>query len=348
LILFNLTGLLSRYYLLFRYISRIDLLGMSAAGSQIVSRITNSTIRCIFAGRIRWLLTKKPGLFASWTRQRSGYRVKSRDYRIAAGCIVRYESAFSKHIGTAMSEPIRLDQLLITRSLFESRSRGRDAIQRGTVKVDGVTITKAGMLVSPEAEIAVDDPAQAYVSRAALKLIEALDHFKFSPEGLDCLDIGASTGGFTQVLLERGVNHVIAVDVGHDQMDPKLREDRRITNLEGVNARTLDVEQLEGRTIMAVVSDVSFISLKLAVLPALEHAASGAWCVLLVKPQFEAGRDNVGKGGMLKDPSSAPKIAEDLKQWLMSLDGWQSLGVIPSPIAGGDGNVEFLLAGKKS
>jgi 23S rRNA (cytidine1920-2'-O)/16S rRNA (cytidine1409-2'-O)-methyltransferase len=247
-----------------------------------------------------------------------------------------------------MSEMTRLDQLLIARGLFESRSRGRDAIQRGTVTVDGVAVTKAGQLVPDNAAIAVDDPAQTYVSRAALKLIAALDHFGLSPAGLDCLDIGASTGGFTQVLLERGANHVIAVDVGHDQMDPRLRTDQRITNLEGTNARALDEDDLGGRTILAVVSDVSFISLKLAALPALQMAAAGAWCALLVKPQFEAGRDNVGKGGMLKDPESAPAIAEDLEQWLTRIDGWQSLGIIPSPISGGDGNREFLLAGKKT
>ncbi|MDB5525924.1 MAG: Hemolysin [Rhizobium sp.] len=246
-----------------------------------------------------------------------------------------------------MTDMIRLDQLLISRGLFESRSRGRDAIQRGTVQVDGKPVTKAGLLVPEDVEIVVDDPAQTYVSRAALKLIAALDHFTLSPGGLDCLDIGASTGGFTQVLLERGATHVVAVDVGHDQMDRRLREDERITNLEGLNARTLERDNLDGRTIKVVVSDVSFISLKLAVPPALEMAEAGAWCVLLVKPQFEAGRDNVGKGGMLKDPASAPKIAEDLEQWLNSLGGWQSLGVIPSPISGGDGNEEFLLAGKK-
>jgi 23S rRNA (cytidine1920-2'-O)/16S rRNA (cytidine1409-2'-O)-methyltransferase len=150
------------------------------------------------------------------------------------------------------------------------------------------------------------------------------------------------------VLLERGATHVVAVDVGHDQMDRRLREDRRITNLEGLNARVLDADHLDERTIQAVVSDVSFISLKLAAPSALELAEAGSWCVLLVKPQFEAGRDNVGKGGMLKDPSSAPKIAEDLELWLNSLGGWQSLGVIPSPISGGDGNSEFLLAGRKS
>jgi 23S rRNA (cytidine1920-2'-O)/16S rRNA (cytidine1409-2'-O)-methyltransferase len=249
-----------------------------------------------------------------------------------------------------MSEPdlIRLDQLLVLRGLFDSRSRGRDAIQRGTVKVDGKVVTKAGLLVAADAVIAIDDPAQAYVSRAALKLIAALDHFGLTPDGLDCLDIGASTGGFTQVLLERGATHVVAVDVGHDQMDRRLREDKRITNLEGLNSRTLDAGHLGGRSIKAVVSDVSFISLKLAAPPALALAAEGAWCVLLVKPQFEAGREGVGKGGMLKDPASAPKIAGDLEQWLNSLGGWQSLGVIASPISGGDGNSEYLLAGRKA
>jgi 23S rRNA (cytidine1920-2'-O)/16S rRNA (cytidine1409-2'-O)-methyltransferase len=246
-----------------------------------------------------------------------------------------------------MPQSIRLDQLLTTRGLFESRSRARDAIDRGTVKVDGKIVTKAGTPVSEDARIEIDDPAQSYVSRAALKLIAALDHFDLSPGGLDCLDIGASTGGFTQVLLERGANHVITVDVGHDQFDKRLRGDARITNLEGLNARMLSSEHLDGRTIKAVVSDVSFISLKLALPSALGLAMPGAWCLLLVKPQFEAGREAIGKGGILRDPSLGPKIAEDLSNWLNSLGGWQSLGVIPSPISGGDGNLEFLLAGKK-
>jgi 23S rRNA (cytidine1920-2'-O)/16S rRNA (cytidine1409-2'-O)-methyltransferase len=246
-----------------------------------------------------------------------------------------------------MTNSVRLDQLLTTRGLFDSRSRARDAIDRGTVKVNGALITKAGAMVSPDAEIEIDDPAQGYVSRAALKLIGGLDHFGLSPAGLDCLDIGASTGGFTQVLLERGADHVIAVDVGHGQLDPRLRDNPRISNLEGLNARALDASQLGGRPIKAVVSDVSFISLKLALPPALELASSGAWCVLLVKPQFEAGRDLIGKGGILRDRALGPKIAQNLESWLNSLGGWQSLGVIPSPISGGDGNQEFLLAGKR-
>jgi 23S rRNA (cytidine1920-2'-O)/16S rRNA (cytidine1409-2'-O)-methyltransferase len=247
-----------------------------------------------------------------------------------------------------MPDPVRLDQLLTARGLFDSRSRARDAIDRGTISVDGAVITKAGAMVPPDVRVEIDDPAQGYVSRAALKLVAGLDHFDLSPERLDCLDIGASTGGFTQVLLERGANHVVAVDVGHGQLDPRLRDNPRISNLEGLNARELDVGRLGGRTIRAVVSDVSFISLKLALPPALELAAPGAWCVLLVKPQFEAGRAAIGKGGILRNSALGPKIAEDLSDWLNSLGGWQSLGVIPSPISGGDGNQEFLLAGRKN
>lgn len=246
-----------------------------------------------------------------------------------------------------MPEPMRLDQLLTMNGLFDSRSRAADAIKRGTVRIDGKVVSKAGAMVSPDAEIAVDDPGQAYVSRAALKLIAGLDHFGLSPHGLDCLDIGASTGGFTQVLLERGARHVIAVDVGHDQLDRRLRSDGRISNLEGVNARALDASHLGDHSIGAVVSDVSFISLKLALPPALSLAAPGAWCLLLVKPQFEAGREAIGKGGILKDAALGPKIAQDMAEWLNSLGGWRSLGVIPSPISGGDGNSEFLLAGRK-
>jgi 23S rRNA (cytidine1920-2'-O)/16S rRNA (cytidine1409-2'-O)-methyltransferase len=249
-----------------------------------------------------------------------------------------------------MSEPtetIRLDQLLLNAGLVASRSRARDAISRGTVKVNGRTVTKPSSTFPASAVIEIDDPAQAYVSRAALKLKAALDEFGLDPSGLDCLDIGASTGGFTDVLLERGANHVIAVDVGHDQLHPRLRADERITNYEGLNARVLDEDHLEGREIGAIVSDVSFISLKLALPPALEMAEPGAFCVLLVKPQFEAGREAISKAGLLKDPDSAPAVAAELERWLVEDMGWKSLGLVPSPITGGDGNVEFLLGGRK-
>ncbi|MBO9629865.1 TlyA family RNA methyltransferase [Shinella sp. WSJ-2] len=244
-------------------------------------------------------------------------------------------------------ETIRLDQLLLNAGLVASRSRARDAISRGTVRVNGRTVTKPSSTFPANVKIEIDDPAQAYVSRAALKLKAALDEFGLDPAGLDCLDIGASTGGFTDVLLERGANHVIAVDVGHDQLHPRLREDERITNYEGLNARVLDEDHLEDREIGVVVSDVSFISLKLALPPALGFAEPGAFCVLLVKPQFEAGREAISKAGLLKDPESAPAVAAELERWLVEDMGWQSLGLIPSPIAGGDGNVEFLLGGRK-
>jgi 23S rRNA (cytidine1920-2'-O)/16S rRNA (cytidine1409-2'-O)-methyltransferase len=140
---------------------------------------------------------------------------------------------------------------------------------------------------------------------------------------------------------------VTAIDVGHGQLDQRLKDDPRVTNVEGLNARGLTQRELIDSP-QAVVSDVSFISLKLALPPALELAATGAWLAALVKPQFEAGREAIGKGGILKDPSLGPQIAADLETWLNSLGGWRSLGVIPSPIAGGDGNQEYLLAGRKT
>lgn len=245
------------------------------------------------------------------------------------------------------SQRQRLDELLVARGLFASRSRARDAVQRGTVSVDGLAQVKAGVLVSGDAEISVDDPARDYVSRAALKLIAGLDHFGFDPQGADALDIGGSTGGFTQVLLDRGAGHVTAIDVGHGQMHPSVRDDSRVTSIEGLNARNLAAADLVGRIPDFIVSDVSFISLKLALPPALDLAATGARAILLVKPQFEAGRERIGKGGLLKDPADAERIAEDLRDWLNTVPGWHAVGLHPSPIEGSDGNREFLLGGIK-
>lgn len=238
--------------------------------------------------------------------------------------------------------------MLVAQGYFATRSRARDAIARGAVRVGGKPAAKPGQVVSAGVEIAVDDPAQAYVSRAALKLIAGLDHFGFSPQGLDCLDIGASTGGFTQVLIERGAAHVTAVDVGHGQMHASLAADARVTNLEGLNARELTHRHIGARRIAMVVSDVSFISLRLALPPALSIAEPGATCVLLVKPQFEAGREAIGKGGILKDVSAGPQIADDMLDWLGSLEGWRPIGLVASPISGGDGNHEYLIGGLKT
>lgn len=245
------------------------------------------------------------------------------------------------------SGTMRLDEALVARGLFSSRSRARDAILRGTVTVDGRGETKPALAVPATAAIAVADPAQRYVSRAALKLVAALDGFGLDPAGRTALDVGASTGGFTQVLLERGAGHVVALDVGHGQLHDSLRADPRVTVREGLNARDLTVSDLAGHRPDMLVSDVSFISLKLALPPALDLAAPGAPGVFLVKPQFEAGRAAIGKGGLLRDPADGPRVADDLAGWLGRQPGWRTLGLLPSPIAGGDGNREFLLAGVK-
>ncbi|WP_296744600.1 TlyA family RNA methyltransferase [Mesorhizobium sp.] len=242
---------------------------------------------------------------------------------------------------------LRLDELLVERGLFASRSRARDAIERGTVTVDGIIVRKPGQAVAPDRLIAIDDPAQAYVSRAALKLIAGLDHFGLDPSDAEALDIGASTGGFTQVLLERGAAHVTAIDVGHGQIHADIAGDPRVTVIEGLNARDLIGGDLGGRIPDFLVCDVSFISLKLALPPALALAANGARALLLVKPQFEAGREAIGKGGLLKDHAEAERTAGGLRDWLAGIAGWRVLGLIPSPIEGGDGNREFLLAAIK-
>jgi 23S rRNA (cytidine1920-2'-O)/16S rRNA (cytidine1409-2'-O)-methyltransferase len=241
----------------------------------------------------------------------------------------------------------RLDEALVARGLFASRSRARDAVERGTVRIDGAVVRKPGQPVGQDAVLNVNDPARAYVSRAALKLVAGLDHFGFDPAGCQALDIGASTGGFTQVLLERGAAHVTAIDVGHGQLAALLAVDPRVTSIEGLNARELTSNDLGGVGPDFIVSDVSFISLKLALPPALALAAKGARAVLLVKPQFEAGREAIGRGGLLRNPADAERVAMELAAWLDGPPGWRSLGFVPSPIEGGDGNREFLLGGVK-
>jgi len=213
--------------------------------------------------------------------------------------------------------------------------------------VGGAVAPKPGRLVEPSTDISIDDPAARYVSRAVLKLIAGLDHFRLDPRGATALDIGASTGGFTQVLLERAAAHVTALDVGHGQFNTGLRADPRVTVIEGLNARDLTAEHLGGARPDFLVCDVSFISLTLALPPALSLAAPGAKGVFLVKPQFEAGREAIGKGGLLKDKADGPRVAERLRQWLDAVPGWRALGVCASPVAGGDGNREFLLGATK-
>lgn len=238
----------------------------------------------------------------------------------------------------------RLDEEMVRRGLAPSRSRARDAIRRGRVAVAGRTVDRPSAAVTPDIPIAVDDPALAWVSRGALKLLAGLDAFGFDVTGCTCLDIGASTGGFTQVLLARGAALVHAVDVGHGQMDPDLAVDPRVILHEGLNARDLGPNDVPP-PVDVIVADVSFIPLSLALGPALGLARAGAVLVALVKPQFEVGREGLGKGGIVRDPALAESAVASFEVWLAEL-GWTLAGRIVSPIAGGDGNVEYLVGAR--
>ncbi|MEP3264731.1 MAG: TlyA family RNA methyltransferase [Hyphomicrobiales bacterium] len=240
---------------------------------------------------------------------------------------------------------IRLDQAMVERGLAPSRSRATDAVSRGVVFVDNIQAGKPAQKVSPEAVITMDDPANGYVSRSALKLIAALDVFEFSPKGLKIIDIGASTGGFTQVLIQRDAAHVFAVDVGHDQLHTSIQQDARVTNMQGLNARFLSKDDID-TPLNAIVSDVSFISLKLALPPAMSMVEPGAWAALLVKPQFEVGRELVGRGGIVRDKQDGKNAADNIAAWINEMSGWCVEGLIECPITGGDGNQEYLLGAR--
>lgn len=241
----------------------------------------------------------------------------------------------------------RLDVALVQRGLMPSRARARDAILRGCVRIDLNICDKPGQLIGGGAELSIDDPANGYVSRAALKLIAGLDRFDLDPAGRTILDLGASTGGFTQVLLERRAHHVVAIDVGHNQMAAAIEGDPRVTLLEGLNARDMERHHLGGRAVGAIVCDVSFISLKKALAGPLLLAEPGAWGLFLVKPQFEVGRENIGRGGLVRDTATAEASVREIAGWLTGVGGWQVLGHAPSPVTGSDGNREFLLAASR-
>lgn len=241
----------------------------------------------------------------------------------------------------------RLDQALVDRGHYASRSRARDAVLRGAVCVNGQRVDKPAAPVGPGDVIDIADTAKHYVSRAALKLLAGLEATGFDPAGQVAFDIGASTGGFTQVLLEHGAAHVVAIDVGHGQMDPRLASDPKVTNIEGLNARDLTRQAVGEADINFLVSDVSFISITLALPPALALSSPGAKAIVLVKPQFEVGRDHVSKAGIVLNSALALETAHRLRDWLGAQPGWRSTHLVASPIEGGDGNREFLLAGVK-
>jgi 23S rRNA (cytidine1920-2'-O)/16S rRNA (cytidine1409-2'-O)-methyltransferase len=233
----------------------------------------------------------------------------------------------------------RIDRLLVERGLFESRAKAQAAIAAGLVTADAAPVRKASEEIAVDAALSAT-PAHPYVSRGGLKLAAALDHFQFDPRGRICLDVGASTGGFTQVLLERGARRVYAVDVGHGQLHESLRRRPEIASMEQTDIRTLSPARLDEPPDM-VTADVSFISLKLALPPALALAKTPAQLITLIKPQFEAGRAHIKKG-IVRDPAVHVAVCDDISAFVASL-GWRVAGIIPSPIEGGDGNAEFLL-----
>jgi 23S rRNA (cytidine1920-2'-O)/16S rRNA (cytidine1409-2'-O)-methyltransferase len=233
----------------------------------------------------------------------------------------------------------RADRLLVARGLFESRARAQAAIEAGLVRANDVAVRKASEEIPIDARLSAR-AVHPYVSRGGVKLAAALDHFGFDPQGRVCLDVGASTGGFTQVLLERGAAKVYAVDVGRGQLHESLRARPEVVSLEATDIRTLSPARLDLAPDLVTI-DVSFISLKLVVPAALALAKTPAQLVTLIKPQFEAGRAALKKG-VVRDEALRQAVCADVSAFVASL-GWRVIGVIPSPIAGGDGNIEFLL-----
>ena len=237
----------------------------------------------------------------------------------------------------------RADLLLVALGLAESRARAQALILAGKVFTDGKRVEKAGDLLPDGVPLEVRGQDHPWVSRGGLKLAHALTHFGLQPQGRVCLDLGASTGGFTDVLLHHGAARVCAVDVGHGQLAWKLRQDPRVAVLEKTNARYLDTTAIP-EPIGALVCDASFIGLR-TILPApLALCAPGAFAVALIKPQFEAGPGQVGKGGVVRDPALHKAICTMIADWWAALPGWQVLGITESPITGPEGNKEFLIA----
>ena len=242
---------------------------------------------------------------------------------------------------------VRLDRALVERGLMPTRARAQAAIKAGHVRIDGEPASKASQSVSEGASLSIDGMRAQWASRAALKLVGALDAFPVNPEGLVALDVGASTGGFTQVLLANGAAKVYSVDVGHGQLAPELAEDARVISLEKTNAKDLTADIIP-EPIDLIVSDVSFIGLEKALPAPLSLARAGAKLIALIKPQFEVGPGKVGKGGILKDTRLHAQVCKRIEDWLENEMGWMAIGLIDSPIEGSDGNKEFLIYAERS
>jgi len=248
---------------------------------------------------------------------------------------------------TSPAGKMRADELLVARGLVESRARAQALIMAGLVFVAGRRVDKPGQTLAADSALEVKGRDHPWVSRGGVKLAHALDHFGIEPAGLVALDVGASTGGFTDVLLARGAAKVYAVDVGQGQLDWKLRQDERVVVLEKTNVRALTREHVPEPPRL-IVCDVSFIGLEKALPAALALAAPGAYLVALIKPQFEVGKDQVGKGGVVRDPTLHQAVCVRIAAWLNAQPDWRTLGITESPITGADGNKEFLIAARRT
>jgi 23S rRNA (cytidine1920-2'-O)/16S rRNA (cytidine1409-2'-O)-methyltransferase len=236
----------------------------------------------------------------------------------------------------------RIDQLLVSRGLAESRARAQALVMAGLVFAGDRKMDKSGQQVAEDADIIVKGRDHPWVSRGGIKLAHALDRFGLDPAGAVAMDIGSSTGGFTDVLLQRGAEHVFAVDSGTNQLAWKLRQDSRVTVLEQTSARTLTPEMID-RSCNWVMCDASFIGLAKVLERPLELAAPDCRLVALIKPQFEVGRGEVGKGGVVRDSALHARVCAEVREWLEGA-GWTVDGLVESPITGPEGNVEFLIS----
>ncbi|KJS44353.1 MAG: hemolysin [Rhodospirillaceae bacterium BRH_c57] len=240
---------------------------------------------------------------------------------------------------------LRLDQILVDRGLAESRTRAQAVIMAGLVYVAGTKVDKAGTKIAEDTAVEVRGQDHPWVSRGGLKLAKGLDAFAIDPTGLVCLDVGSSTGGFTDVLLTHGAAKVFSVDVGYGQLAHKLRVDDRVVVLERTNARHLTAEQITD-PIDLVVCDASFIGLRTVLDTPLGFVRPGGALVALIKPQFEVGKERVGKGGVVRDPALHAEVCDTIRDWLEARPGWHVLGIAESPIKGPEGNVEFLIGAR--
>ena len=244
-----------------------------------------------------------------------------------------------------MGKKQRIDQLLVERGLAESRTRAQALVMAGLVFVGETKIAKPGQAIPEDAAIEVRGRDHPWVSRGGIKLAHAIDRFGLDPAGAVAMDIGSSTGGFSDVLLSKGAAHVFAVDSGTNQLAWKLRQDSRVTVLEQTSARLLTPELID-RPCNWVVCDASFISLRKVLEVPLKLAAPHCRVVALIKPQFEVGKGEVGKGGVVRDPALHQRVCDEVRDWLLG-EGWDIQGIVESPITGPEGNVEFLISASR-